>query len=64
MLQAQHITPMMATSLLNDFNYVDDTSNQLLDCAQSLLASHADLLAEAAQEVILDEDEIDKASAA
>ena len=62
MLQAQQITPMMATSLLNDFNYVDDTSSQLLDCAQSLLASHADLLAEAAQEVILDEDEIEQAS--
>ncbi len=63
-LRDSQITPEMATSLLNDFNYVDDTSNNLLDCSQALLASHADLVAEAAREVILDEDEIEKASAA
>ncbi len=63
-LRDDHITPMMATSLLNDFNYVDETSRHLLDTAQALMSSHADLVAEAAQEVILDEDEIDKASAA
>jgi len=54
----------MATSLLNDFNYVDETSRNLLDTAQALLISHSDLVAEAAQEVVLDEDEIDEASAA
>ena len=53
------ITPAMATSLLNDFNYADSTANLLIDCAQALLSSHADLVAEAAQEVILDEDEIE-----
>jgi phosphate:Na+ symporter len=58
------ITPAMATSLLNDFNYVDGTSNHLLDCAQALMSSHTDLLADAAQEVVLDDDEIEKASAA
>ena len=58
------ITPAMATSMLNDFNYVDGTSTQLLDCAHALLSSHADLLAAAAQEVVLDDDEIEKASAA
>ena len=58
------ITPEMATSLLNDFNYVDETSNHLLDTAQALLSSHADLVAEAAREVVLDEDEIEKATAA
>ncbi len=63
-LRDDHITPMMATSLLNDFNYVDETSRHLLDTAQALMSSHADLVAEAAQEVILDEDEIDKASSA
>ena len=63
-LRDNQITPKMATSLLNDFNYVDDTSNNLLDCSQALLGSHADLLAEAAREVVLDEDEIEKASAA
>ncbi|MCP4186403.1 MAG: Na/Pi cotransporter family protein [Gammaproteobacteria bacterium] len=63
-LKDSQITPEMATSLLNDFNYVDDTSNNLLDCSQALLASHTDLVAEAAQEVILDDDEIEKASTA
>ncbi len=58
------ITPEMATSLLNDFNYVDATSNKLLDCSQALLASHASLVAEAAQEVILDDEEIEQASTA
>jgi phosphate:Na+ symporter len=63
-LRDNQITPEMATSLLNDFNYVDETSNHLLDTAQALLSSHVDLVAEAAQEIILDEDEIEKASAA
>ena len=51
---------MMATSLLNDFNYVDQTAQNLLDTAQALLISHTDLVAEAAQEVVLDEEEIDE----
>ena len=63
-LQDKQITPAMATSLLNDFNYADETSNNLIDIAQALMASHADLIAEAAQEVILDEEEIKKVSAA
>ncbi len=63
-LRDERITPMMATSLLNDFNYVDETARNLLDTAQALLISHSDLVAEAAQEVVLDEDEIDEASAA
>jgi len=63
-LRDERITPMMATSLLNDFNYVDETSRNLLDTAQALLVSHSDLVAEAAREVVLDEDEIDEASAA
>jgi phosphate:Na+ symporter len=63
-LRDQQITPMMATSLLNDFNYVDETSRHLLDTAQALLVSHSDLVAEAAREVVLDEDEIDQVSAA
>jgi phosphate:Na+ symporter len=63
-LKDNQITPAMATSLLNDFNYADETSKNLLDCAQALLASHSDLVAEAAQEVILDEEEIKEASTA
>ena len=59
LLNDNKITPLMATSLLNDFNYSDETAKNLLDSAQALLASHADLMAEAAQEVILDEDEIE-----
>ena len=63
-LRDDRITAAMATSLLNDFNYVDETSRHLLDTAQALLISHSDLVAEAALEVILDEDEIEKATAA
>jgi phosphate:Na+ symporter len=63
-LRDDHITASMATSLLNDFNYVDETSRNLLDTAQALLVSHSDLVAEAAREVVLDEDEIDQASVA
>jgi hypothetical protein len=62
-LRSDQITPMMATSLLNDFNYVDETSRNLLNTAQALLVSHSDLVAEAAQDVILDEDEMDEATA-
>jgi phosphate:Na+ symporter len=63
-LRDDRITAAMATSLLNDFNYVDETSRNLLDTAQALLVSHTDLVAEAAREVVLDDDEIDQASAA
>ncbi len=62
-LKTETITPLMATSLLNDFNYSDKTAINLLDTAQALLSSHADLVAEAAKEVILDEDEIESISA-
>ncbi len=62
-LTDNQITPLMATSLLNDFNYADDTANLLLDCAQALFASHADLMAEATQEIFLDEEEIEEISA-
>jgi phosphate:Na+ symporter len=63
-LRNDQITPMMATSLLNDINYVDETARHLLDTAQALLVSHSDLVAEAAREVVLDDDEIERASAA
>ena len=63
-LRDDRITPMMATSLLNDFNYVDETARHLLDMAQALLVSHADLVAEAASDVVLDHDEIERASVA
>jgi len=59
-LRNEQITPMMATSLLNDINYVDETARHLIDTAQVLLISHSDLVAEAAREVLLDEDEIDE----
>ncbi len=62
LLQDQLITPQMATSLMNDFNYSDETARNLVDAAQALLASHDDLIAEAAQEVILDEEEIERLS--
>jgi len=62
LLRSEQISPQMATSLLNDFNYSDETAKKLLDSAQALLASHVDLLAEAAHEVRLDEDEIEQLS--
>jgi len=58
LLSAQSITPLMATSLLNDSNYAENTARNLLDTAQAMLASHDVLVAEAEEEVMLDEDEI------
>jgi len=57
-LQTQQISPIMATSLLNDSKYADDVSWGLLNSAQAMLASHDVLVAEAEEEVILDRDEI------
>ncbi len=62
-LRDQRITPAMATSLLNDFNYVDGTLKELYDCAKALLSSHADLVADAAAAINLDEDDLDRATA-
>jgi len=62
LLNESRITPLMATSLLNDFNYSDETARHLIDIGQALFSSHADLIAEAAQEIVLDEDEIEKLS--
>ena len=59
LLREEKITAIMATSLLNDFNSSDDTAHKLLNSAQALFSSHDDLIAEAAKEVILDEDEIE-----
>ena len=58
LLQNRSITPHMATSLLNDYGYAEDTAWNLLDSAQVLFASHEALVAEAEQEVVLDEDDI------
>jgi len=64
-LRDEHITPIMATSLLNDFNYVDGTLKGLYDCAKALLSSHAELVADAEEEINLDDDtEMDEATAA
>ena len=54
-LADKRITPQMATSLLNDFNYVDGTMKELVDSAKALLSSHDELLAESAREVDLDD---------
>ena len=63
-LRDQRITPAMATSLLNDFNYADGTLKELYDCAKALLSSHDDLIADAAEAIDLDEDNLDEATAA
>ena len=61
-LQDHNITPHMATSLLNDFSYAEDTAWNLLDSAQALFASHEALVADAEQEVVLDRGEIEALS--
>ncbi len=63
-LRDQRITPEMATSLLNDFNYADDTLKNLVSCAKALLSSHEELVEEAAAEIDLEEDITGPASAA
>jgi phosphate:Na+ symporter len=55
LLRDRRITPEMATSLLNDFNYVDGTLKDLVDSAKALLSSHEELLAEAAEDIDLNE---------
>jgi len=62
-LRDKRITPAMATSLLNDFNYVDGTLRDLYDCAKALLSSHAELLADANEQISLDEDQVGGAAA-
>ena len=62
MLNGKRITPLIATSLLNDFNYSNETTKNLIDVGQALFSSHADLMAKAAQEIVLDEEEIEKLS--
>ena len=64
MLRDEQISPRMATSLMNDFNYSDETARNLIDATQALLSSHDDLVAEAAREVILDDDEIEELTTA
>ena len=54
-LADERITPEMATSLLNDFHYVDGTLKELVDCAKALLSSHDELVAEASESAELDE---------
>lgn len=58
MLRKEEITPLMATSLLNDFHYANEAADSLIYSAQNLLASHSSLVAEAAKDVILSEDEV------
>ncbi|UCH40750.1 MAG: Na/Pi cotransporter family protein, partial [Gammaproteobacteria bacterium] len=55
-LKDDQITPTMATSLLNDFNYSDGTLKNLYDCAKALLSSHTELVADAAEEINLEDD--------
>ena len=63
-LRDQGITPTMATSLLNDFNYVDGTLKELYNCARALLSSHEELLAEASEQISLDDDPTEGAAPA
>jgi len=64
LLDKNRITPLMATSLLNDFNYSDETAKNLVDIGQTLLSSHDELIVEAAQATDLGDDKIDTLSPA
>lgn len=63
-LRDERITAAMATSLLNDFNYVDGTMKNLYDCVKALLSTHTEIIEEAAEEINLEDDDIDAATAA
>ena len=60
MLRDERITPHMATSLLNDYGYAEDTAWNLVNIAHALLASHDALVAEAEEAVTLDREEIEE----
>lgn len=62
LLRGEAISPLMATSLLNDFSYSDETANKLIESTQVLLSTHKDGVAEAVQDVILSRDEIKEIS--
>ncbi|MFC1681240.1 Na/Pi cotransporter family protein [Pseudomonadota bacterium] len=59
LLRDRKITPLMATSLLNDSAYAEDVARKLLDSAQAMLASHDVLVAEAEEEIMLDREELE-----
>ncbi|MDA9983401.1 Na/Pi cotransporter family protein, partial [Gammaproteobacteria bacterium] len=60
LLREQLITPFMATSLMNDYNYAEATAWNLLNSAQAMLASHDVLVAETEEEITLDKEEIEE----
>jgi len=64
LLQRRHIDGHMATSLLNDTNYTDETVRGLISAMQALLASNDQLIAQAAQEIALEDEEIKSSAAA
>ncbi|MEZ5534893.1 MAG: Na/Pi cotransporter family protein [Thiolinea sp.] len=58
MLRKEEISALMATSLLNDFNYANEAAASLIYSAQALLSSNQGELSGAARDVILSEDEV------
>lgn len=58
MLRKQEITALMATSLLNDFNYANEAADGLIYSAQSLLAAQSSPLSEVTRDVILSDEEV------
>jgi len=62
LIRNQTITPHMATSLLNDYGYSEDTAWNLINSAQALFASHESLIAETEHEIALDEEDVSRLS--
>ncbi len=59
-LTEQQISPSMATSLMNDYSYAQDTAWNLVKSAHTMLSTHDVLVAEAEEEIILDHHEIEE----
>ncbi len=58
LLGKQEISPLAATSLMNDNSYANNASWTLLNSAQAMFVSHDELTAEAEDAIELDHDEI------
>jgi len=62
LLRKGQISSMMATSLLNDSKYAQDSANKLISITQTLLTTHNEKVTEVVQEVMLSPEEVEEIS--
>ena len=62
LLRKGQISSMMATSLLNDSKYAQDSANKLISITQTLLATHNERITDVVQEVMLNPEEVEEIS--